>query len=160
MTPKHLAVLAFCLLFCSCTQTESPNAEQPLATTIQASEISLAAYYAGKELYMTHCFFCHGEEADGQGSLALSMEGPKPRNFTVPELAKEHPDSLKRVILEGGEAVGLSGNMPAWAGTISPTEAELLVSFIQMVSAKGGLLPESKETLNLSDIPQESQPTY
>ena len=160
MTPKHLFTLALCLLFCSCTEPDTPGTEQPRTTTVQASEISLAAYYAGKELYMTHCFFCHGEKADGQGALALSMEGPQPRNFTIPELAKEHPDSLKRVILDGGEAFGLSGNMPAWAGTISPTEAELLVAFIQMVSTKGGLLPDPNETLNLTDIPQESQPTY
>lgn len=160
MTAKHQFVLAFCMLFCSCAKPDTSRTEQPRTTTVQASETSLAAYYAGKELYMTHCFFCHGEEADGEGSLARSMEGPKPRNFTIPDLAKAHPDSLKRVILEGGEAVGLSGNMPAWAGTISATEAELLVSFIQIVSTKGGLLPESNETLNLSDIPQESQPTY
>ena len=155
----RILVCMICLGTVACGSQEPPrvNVSPPAATT---SETSLSDYYAGEELYMTHCFFCHGKDADGKGALAASMDGPMPRNFTDPEIAATPPDSLKQSILKGGEAVGLSPNMPAWEGTISSVEAEHIVAFIQAVSKNGGRLPEPSDALKLTDIPQESQPTY
>ena len=157
---NRLSVLTLAFILCACSEKDAPRVDHAISAPVQVAETSLATYHAGKELYMTHCFFCHGKDADGNGALAVSMEGAKPRDFTQPAMATAHPDSLKRAILEGGEAVGLSASMPAWSSTISDLEADLLVDFIQIVSKNGGVLPETEPPLQLTDIPQESQTTY
>ena len=154
----HVAGLCFMLSACN-PSDPAPAEKAPQVIAEVTTDASQAAYHAGKELYMTHCFFCHGKLADGQGPLAASMEGAKPRDMRDPALAKAHSDSLKRVILEGGLAVGLSENMPAWNSVLTSDDADVLVAFIQTVSKNGGILVE-EQPLNLTDIPPASQPTY
>lgn len=67
----------------------------------------------GNKLFKQKCAVCHGENGmgDGPGSAALD---PKPRAFGDPAWqAKVTDEDLKKVILYGGMAVGMSAVMPA-----------------------------------------------
>ena len=163
ISPEVLYVLGLCFLMSSCAGPDAAPLEKPERDVAAVSvEDKLAAYHAGKQLYMTHCYFCHGKSADGKGPLAASLEGVQPRDFRSPAIASAHPDSLKRVILEGGAAMGLSETMPAWNSTLTPADADMLVAFIQVVSKEGGLLLDiaPMNPRNLTGIPTPSQPAY
>ena len=55
---------------------------------------------------------CHGENGDGQGPSASSMN-PPPRNFHDPKWQKSVTDkTLANAIVDGGSAVGVSASMP------------------------------------------------
>jgi len=66
-----------------------------------------------KVLWDTHCARCHGPSGDGKGSDGEALD-PAPRNFHrhawQASAADEH---IKKVILEGGAASGLSPAMAA-----------------------------------------------
>jgi mono/diheme cytochrome c family protein len=59
------------------------------------------------------CAVCHGENGDGQGPAAGSLS-PQPRDFHDRKWQKSVSDeTLRRAIVLGGSAVGLSASMPA-----------------------------------------------
>lgn len=63
--------------------------------------------------FMTVCATCHGADGTGNGPAAESLN-PKPRNYTDMAWQASVTDAdLKKIILEGGQAVGKSPMMPA-----------------------------------------------
>jgi len=72
--------------------------------------------------YRSRCSACHGGDGHGDGVLAGSLK-PAPRNFGDPAWrGSRTPEDLRRVIREGGPALGLSPLMPPNADL---TDAEL-----------------------------------
>ena len=124
-----------------------------MAFTDLTAAIDKEAYQRGLKVYEQRCFFCHGEQADGNGPLSAQIQGPKPRDFRLRYLSALHPDSLKHVIQQGGEAVGLSPMMPSWEGVLSPQEIDDVVVFIQTVSRHGRVLTEEELTDNPTGTP-------
>jgi mono/diheme cytochrome c family protein len=64
-----------------------------------------------KQVWDTRCVTCHGKtgKGDGPGSAALD---PKPRSFGDKKWqAETNDDRIKKVIVEGGAAVGLNATM-------------------------------------------------
>lgn len=58
---------------------------------------------------------CHGAGGKGDGTGAVTLE-PRPRDLTDPEWqASVTDEQIKKVILEGGVAVGKSAQMPPHA---------------------------------------------
>jgi mono/diheme cytochrome c family protein len=69
------------------------------------------AKFAADSYYESKCLTCHGSggRGDGPGAAALMV---KPRAFTDPAWQQSVTDAhLRRVILQGGQAVGLSEDM-------------------------------------------------
>lgn len=65
----------------------------------------------GKKKFVA-CVPCHGATGAGDGAAAAALN-PKPRNFTDPAWQKAVTDeSLEKVILGGGPAIGKSPLMP------------------------------------------------
>jgi len=63
--------------------------------------------------FKTVCASCHGESGKGDGLAAASLD-PKPRNYTDKAWqASVTDEALKKIILEGGAAVGKSPLMPS-----------------------------------------------
>jgi cytochrome c553 len=63
------------------------------------------------KMFQMMCAVCHGFDGTGNGPGA-EMLNPKPRNYTdATWQASVTDDYLKKVILEGGAAVGKSGAM-------------------------------------------------
>jgi mono/diheme cytochrome c family protein len=65
-----------------------------------------------KNLFAGVCATCHGADGTGNGPAAASLT-PKPRNYTdAAWQASVTDDDLKKIILNGGQAVGKSPMMP------------------------------------------------
>src|SRR6476661_8865089 len=59
-----------------------------------------------RQLFKTVCATCHGEDGMGNGPGAAALN-PKPRNYTDKTWqASVTDDQIKKIILEGGAAVG------------------------------------------------------
>ena len=65
-----------------------------------------------QKMFMTVCATCHGSDGSGNGPAAESLS-VKPRNYTDTAWQESvTDDELKKIILEGGQAVGKSPLMP------------------------------------------------
>jgi cytochrome c553 len=68
-----------------------------------------------KQMFATVCAACHGTDGTGNGPAAASIN-PKPRNYTdAAWQASVTDDDIRKIILQGGQAVGKSPMMPAQA---------------------------------------------
>ena len=64
-------------------------------------------------MFNTLCSTCHGQSGTGDGVAAASLN-PKPRNYTDKAWqASVTDDQIRKIIVEGGAAVGKSQLMPA-----------------------------------------------
>ena len=66
-----------------------------------------------RQLFNTLCYTCHGMDGTGTGPASAALN-PKPRNYTDKAWqASVTDDDIKKIILNGGAAVGKSPVMPA-----------------------------------------------
>jgi mono/diheme cytochrome c family protein len=87
----------------------------------------------GAPLYKRYCRGCHGE--DGRGGAHTFM--PHIQNLTKADYIEFIPDGfLYTVIAEGGAAVGKSGYMPAWQGTLSEQDIKDVIAFIRTLPTR------------------------
>src|SRR5687768_14020468 len=107
------------LLLTACGKNDKPpppSSGSPGATTESGPRAPVAPQARQSEaqrMFATVCETCHGIDGTGNGPAAESLT-PKPRNYTDPAWqASVTDDDLKKIILEGGQAVGKSPMMPA-----------------------------------------------
>jgi len=82
----------------------------------------------GEALYQRYCRGCHGE--DGRGGAHTFM--PHIETLTKRDYIELVPDGyLYMAIAEGGAAVGKSGYMPAWQGTLSEQDIKDVIAFVR-----------------------------
>jgi cytochrome c553 len=84
-------------------------------------------------MFRDTCSLCHGINGMGDGQMAGSLT-PKPRNYTdAAWQASVTDDDIKKIILEGGQAVGKSPNMPAQKAQLGnkPEVVDALVRIIR-----------------------------
>ncbi len=90
---------------------------------------------AGVEAAWTACAACHGAEGKGDGVTAAALD-PKPRDFSDAAWQDAvNDDHLRKVIVEGGPAVGLSPLMAPNA-SLSPEVVDGLVAKIRATKGK------------------------
>ncbi len=116
MHARYLAVAGFSfglLLGCSKKVEPAPAAaETPPAPTPAAPAPPPDPAAEAKTLFHAKCVVCHGEAGHGDGPGAAALT-PKPRDFTDAAWQQASNDeALRKVILEGGPAVGKSPGMP------------------------------------------------
>ena len=126
-----------------CSKGEAPS---PATTTTQAKTASTAAPATKKaapvtptpakgpailasvggeaaKIFRTRCATCHGLSGKGDGAAAASFP-VKPRSFADPEWRKNvTDDQIRKVIVEGGAAVGKSPLMAPNIDLKGKTEA-------------------------------------
>lgn len=97
-----------------------------------------AGMEAGRVIYQDRCWFCHGEEGDGQGPIADYL-WPRPRDFMAA--------SFKFRTTESGElptdedlfrtvTLGMPGTaMPEWGTVLSVAERWQVISYIKTFAA-------------------------
>jgi mono/diheme cytochrome c family protein len=89
---------------------------------------------AGKELYVERCVLCHGSKGHGWEWTQKVMKPPVP----VPNLLDTVPKSgdayLRRVILDGGEAVGKTRFMPAFRFNMNEAEVTALIAYLRAIT--------------------------
>src|SRR5688572_9047104 len=84
-----------------------------------------------KQLFMTQCANCHGSEGMGNGPASVALN-PKPRNYTDPAWqASVTDDEIKKIILEGGAAVGKSPSMMSFS--MLKEQPEVLDELVRIV---------------------------
>lgn len=88
-------------------------------------------------MFANVCAQCHGPGGLGDGPAASSLN-PKPRNYTdAAWQASVTDDDIKKIIVEGGQAVGKSGMMPAQVQLKGkPEVVDALVVIIRGFGAK------------------------
>lgn len=91
---------------------------------------------AGKAKYDMYCATCHGAGGMGDGAASAALT-PKPRNFQDPVVMGKKTDAdLKKVIKEGGAAVGLSTTMPAWGTAMTDVDIDNVIAYIRTLGKK------------------------
>lgn len=97
-----------------------------------------ATVEAGRVIYQDRCWFCHGEEGDGQGPIADYL-WPRPRDFVA--------GSFKFRTTESGDlptdedlfrtvTLGLPGTaMPEWGTVLNVAERWQIISYIKTFAA-------------------------
>lgn len=93
---------------------------------------------AGQRIYEERCWFCHGEEGDGEGPVAAYL-WPKPRDFTMASyklrttMSGELPldEDLYRTI-----GLGIAGtSMPAWQSVLTEEQRWQVIAYLKSFAA-------------------------
>ncbi|MFO1050671.1 MAG: hypothetical protein U1F36_00485 [Planctomycetota bacterium] len=110
MNTKNLLVLCACglgLLVAACgTKSEPAKPKAPISFDSQPTDSE--AMKTAKEKFKTICATCHGLTGHGDGAAAAAMN-PKPRSYTDQSWQASVTDEhIKKIIAEGGAAVGKS----------------------------------------------------
>ncbi|HUG98692.1 MAG TPA: cytochrome c [Gammaproteobacteria bacterium] len=89
---------------------------------------------AGKAKFQQFCATCHGPAGAGDGPASAALR-PKPRALDDAEWqATVDDDYLKKVIAEGGTAVGLSPMMTPWGHALKGEDLENVVAYIRSLA--------------------------
>lgn len=85
----------------------------------------------GKQWYYVYCVNCHGWLLHGDGPGAREIE-PRPRILTKGSYMNRRTNlDLFSVIKGGGEAVDLSGSMPAWGNFLQDQDIWNIVAWLR-----------------------------
>src|SRR6056297_742055 len=88
---------------------------------------------AGEAKFKQFCAPCHGPAGAGDGPASASLN-PKPRALNDPEWQASVDDAyIKKIITEGGPAVGLSPMMTAWGHALKGDDLENVVAYIRQL---------------------------
>jgi len=106
-----------------------------LATAGLLAQPALAADAdAGEAKFKQLCATCHGPSGQGDGPAAAGLN-PKPRNMSDGEWqASVDDEHLRKVIENGGAAVGLSPTMTAFGHALSDEDVDNIVAYIRSLN--------------------------
>jgi mono/diheme cytochrome c family protein len=89
---------------------------------------------AGKAKFQQFCSTCHGATGGGDGPASAALR-PKPRSLKDAEWqATVDDDYLRKVIAEGGVAVGLSPLMTPWGHALKGDDLENVVAYVRSLA--------------------------
>jgi mono/diheme cytochrome c family protein len=92
----------------------------------------------GQALYEYYCALCHGKTGKGDGFNSYNLTNP-PRDFTDrARMAALSDSQIEKAILDGGAALDLSPQMPAWGGVVTGKGASELTAFIRTLAKQDG----------------------
>jgi len=104
-----------------------------LAAVIPATATDMGAT---RKEFVRFCSKCHGTEGKGDGPQADALT-TKPRDFTdCARMKGLTDDTLFTAIKEGGEAVHLSKDMPAWKDGMDDDEIHDLIAYVRSLCNK------------------------
>lgn len=122
----HLLVLSMVALSVGCIQ---PSVE---------SKPQLSA----EDLFRLHCSTCHGD-GSGNGHVAATLK-TRPRNLKHQDwqasVSNEH---ILNVIRDGGQAVKLSSEMPAFKDKLTVREMDALLIYLRVIGGSSAMLKQS-----------------
>ncbi len=108
--------------------------EQPATEAAQAP-----TYASVAAKYDMSCARCHGADGRGEPGLAAGGTMPARPDFTSPEWQQQASDArIRKVVLEGGAAAGLSPQMPGWKGYLSDEELPFLIERLRAFAGPKG----------------------
>ncbi len=85
----------------------------------------------GKASFEQICASCHGTSGKGDGPAAAALS-PKPRDLTDKSYVSGLKDDyIKKLIKEGGQAVGKSPLMPPMGSALKDTDIENVIAYVR-----------------------------
>lgn len=98
----------------------------------------------GRAVFEANCASCHGPAGQGDGPAAAALD-PKPRNLAEAAYMKTRPAAtLRKVISEGGQSVGLSPVMIGWQGILTPAQIDAVLAYVQSLGKPAKKKPAAK----------------
>jgi len=94
----------------------------------QVKESAVVSVIAGKVLYKNYCSLCHGVDGEGNGQMATIMKDPSPVNLTASRITEQY---MRKIIDEGGAAMGRSPRMPPWKQQLTDEEVSSIILYIK-----------------------------
>src|SRR5262245_31856124 len=91
-----------------------------------------AAVFRGGLVYANYCVTCHGINADGNGRAAR-LHTPRPANLRASDKNDEY---IRLIVMKGGEAIGRSRGMPAWADELADEQIQDVTAFVRSVNGQ------------------------
>ena len=86
--------------------------------------------------YKIYCARCHGDTGHGDGADAATFK-THPRDFTdCAAMGKISDDTMFKAIKDGGAAVGVSEDMPAWGAGLSDEDIRAVMKYIRQFCQK------------------------
>ena len=85
----------------------------------------------GAALYRTWCAGCHGITGRGDGPNVKALPVPPARHADAATMSQRPDDTLYDTIDGGGAIMNRSARMPAFGGSLSPTQIRALVAHIR-----------------------------
>jgi mono/diheme cytochrome c family protein len=92
----------------------------------------------GASLYRTWCAGCHGITGRGDGPNAKALPVPPARHADAATMSQRPDDTLYDTIDGGGAIMNRSARMPAFGGSLSPTQIRALVAHIRSLCRCAG----------------------
>lgn len=88
---------------------------------------------AGRDVYEAACWVCHGRDGRGDGPVAKTLPGPKPRDFTSDTFVVEGREQEVADIVGMGAEKAFHGSeyMPEWSKRLSPTQIRDVVEYLK-----------------------------
>lgn len=131
---------------------ETPSSDAVQSTRERAEptmRVERSLVQRGKRVFSERCAVCHGEEAGGTGPVAQAIDPPKPADFRRDRYAHMPADSIRRVVVRGGERTGRNPRMPAWGNELTETEIDAVTAFVRSVG-RFGEVPTEQQMRNAS----------
>ncbi len=102
-----------------------------LLTAVGTMPVLAADLGATRKEFVRFCSKCHGSEGKGDGPQADALS-TKPRDLTdCARMRGTNDETLFSAIKDGGEAVHLSKDMPAWKEGMDDEEIHDLVAYVR-----------------------------
>lgn len=108
------------------------------ALALGLSVIGLARAHAQSAAldFKIYCSRCHGENGKGDGPDAGTLK-TQPRNFTdCAVMSKISDATMFKAIKDGGAAVNLPNDMPAWSAGLDDDQIHGLMAYIRKFCKK------------------------
>lgn len=86
--------------------------------------------------YQVYCARCHGADGHGDGPDGATLS-VKPRDFAdCAKMSKISDATITKAITDGGAAVGLNREMPAWGAALSSGQVKALKDYVRTFCKK------------------------
>ncbi|RMF93347.1 MAG: hypothetical protein D6736_01900 [Nitrospinota bacterium] len=88
---------------------------------------------AGRDIYNTFCWGCHGVKGDGKGPAAKNLVGAKPRDFTAKDfvITGREEELFRTIFLGAAQAYHGSPYMPPWKTSLSQQQIRDLIAYLK-----------------------------
>lgn len=101
--------------------------------------------YAGRQIFDTYCFVCHGLDGKGKGPLA-DLLPKEPANLADNSKMMNRSDKQLTDIINGTADHGLiRGKMPRWNLALSPNQVKSVVAYIRVLHTPSIKVPGNPE---------------
>lgn len=110
---------------------------------------------SGRQLYVTHCAVCHGEQGRGDGPSAAGF-ATKPSDLADGRLMNPLPDAfLVNIILHGGPAEGLSPGMPPFGAYLGEAQARDIAAYLRSLADPPFRPQQARELVEVPGAPRQ-----